>query len=201
MNSSFDQSQLTIALGTLPRLQQLVFGACVCERLILNYAAFSRENDWGNQAVLRAALDWLWALAGGADLPTKEAAKLASDCEAEAPDLDDFDSADAAFAQEACFAICSVLDFLNTADSQSIAQSAQFAVDTVDLYIQELEDMDSDNPGIEEQILQHPLMQRELAAQKLDLQLLQEASTIPTRLVDQFRARASQSGKSNIGLG
>ncbi len=44
--------------------------------------------------------------------------------------------------------------------------------DSVDMYVQELEDMDPADPELEEKILAHKLMQEELRRQREDLEFL-----------------------------
>jgi len=54
-------------------------------------------------------------------------------------------------------------------DIAQVVSAPRFATDTVDLIVQEQQDMDSRDPLREQKILEHPLMQQELVRQRRDL--------------------------------
>lgn len=159
-------------IRSLSKQGQVAFGVSCCERLLPNYVAFTRESNWGNQQPLHHALNRLWEYVDGGELSSQEAEKLASACEAVAPHSDDFGTQLGSAAQDAAFAICSVLDFLKTSEGEKIAQASYYAMATVDMYVQELEDMPANDPSLEETIRLHPIMQEELQRQEDDLVLL-----------------------------
>jgi hypothetical protein len=49
-------------------LHRVAFAASLCERVLPNYSAFSREEGWGDPSVLRAALDEVWQILLGKPL-------------------------------------------------------------------------------------------------------------------------------------
>jgi gentisate 1,2-dioxygenase len=69
-------------------------------------------------------------------------------------------------AQDACLAICQVLDYLQYGAVKHLVQAASYAIDSVDLYVQEIENMHPNSKNLEQQILGHPLMQMELHRQR-----------------------------------
>jgi len=128
--------------------------------------------------------------------------RLIENCEKVALDADDFSSVLVGPAQEACFSICCIWDYVQQGNPKRIAQAPSFAIDTLDGCIQELLDgfpttarAASHSQEQEERIRLHPLMQRELARQDADLKLLENNPDLKT-LKSQWHAPA----KSNIDL-
>lgn len=169
MEPAFDHARTRAALARLQIHQQLAFGAACCERMLPNYETFRREVGWGDAAPLRRALDDLWLVCEGEAPPETELRDRLSQCETCAPDADAFESLHVAAAQDAVLAICAVLDFVLDHDLDRLVSTPQLATDSVDLVVQEREDMDSADPRLEQKIVAHPLMQQELVRQQRDL--------------------------------
>lgn len=189
-------------IESLPDKMRVAFGLSCCERMLPNYVAFKRDVKWGNEQPLRKALDELWEHIEGKKTSKSTVEHLQKDCEKVTPDADDFSVLLTGPAQEACFAVCCVLDYAMQKNPERIAQVSSFAVDTLDLYVQELESGFLNTPWLvpnslerEERIRLHPLMQRELARQDADLALLATNPDIGW-LKSQWRTPA----KSNIDL-
>jgi hypothetical protein len=102
-------------------------------------------------------------------------------------------------AQDATFAVCALFDFLLDGDLGRLVGVPQLSTDTVDLVVQERENMDPGDPVLEQRILEHPLMQQELVRQRRDLA---EAAVIPSgneAALLAFRIRAQN--ESNLVVG
>jgi uncharacterized protein YjaG (DUF416 family) len=172
MQVSFDDGRVLGAINKLQTHQQLAAAAACCERLLPNYAAFVAQALWGDPTPLRAALDAIWDVcARGSSLAigVESLADLLAQCERAAPNSDDFALVATTFAQDAVFSICALLDFLQDHTPERIATALRFATDSVDLFVQELEDMDPLDPRRGQRIHEHPLMQQELTRQRRDL--------------------------------
>jgi len=61
------------------------------------------------------------------------------------------------------------LDFLIEGDVNSIADIATLATESKDLFVQKIEGMDPIDPDLEQKVLTHNLMQRELFQQEREL--------------------------------
>jgi len=201
-NLTYSKEGTEQCLQSLPPHYCIAFGLSCCERLFPNYMAFKREAKWGDEQPLRKALDRLWNHVDGKELATEQIGRLTKECEAVAPDSDNFSSNLTAAAQDMCFAICAVLDYVAQGNLERIAQASSFAIDTLDRHVQDLLDGNSDKPKLvsnsverEEQIRLHPLMQRELARQDADLKLL---ASNPELKVLKLQWRAPN--KSNLDL-
>lgn len=196
----YDHDALKARLEQLDERRQLAFGAACCERLLPNHAAFSRDAGWTHASPLRHALDRIWDYLGGAPLRTDEADTALEACEAVVPDSENHASLYVAAAQDACFAVCALYDFVLDPQADHIADAARFATDSVDLYVQEIERMRPDDPGLERKIAEHRLMQRELAQQDHDLRAVSTAPSVDPALLAGLRHSWPYPGKSNLDL-
>lgn len=170
MVAAFSEKRTLEALCKLEPHQQIAFGASCCERMLPNYETFAREVGWRDARPLRNALDVAWDACASQYLPEAVLRELLSRCDDCAPDSADFTSLYTSSAQDAVFAICSLLDFLLEGDVNRIVSIPRFSTDSVDLIVQEREAMDPRDPLRESRILGHPLMQQELARQQRDLE-------------------------------
>jgi uncharacterized protein YjaG (DUF416 family) len=196
----YDYNTLRARLERLDERRQLAFGTVCCERLLPNYEAFSRDAGWGDVAPVRHALDRIWDYLGGATLAAKDADMALETCEAVVPDAEDHTSLYVTAAQDACFAVCALYDFILDPKSDHIADVTRFATDSVDLYVQEIEQMHPDDPQLEQKIAEHQLMQRELAQQERDLNAVSTAPSLDAAFLAALHHSWPHPGKSNLDL-
>jgi hypothetical protein len=176
---TYKKQEIQRRLEALPSLCRVAFGLSCCERLLPNYVACKQKIAWGDERPLRSALDEAWKHIEGQVLDESKTVQLLAACEVVAPNSDDFSELLTTSAQDACFSICCVLEYILHGDIEQISQVSSFAVDTLDLYVAEMLDgFPNIQRGVpysserEERIRLHPLMQRELARQDADLKLL-----------------------------
>lgn len=198
--AAFNRVNLRNRLVKLDSERQIAFGAACCERLLPNYVAFQRDAAWGNFAAVRNALDYVWLFLNGQSFSMQEIKEITHLCESAAPNSDDFASLYVTAAQDACFSVCGLLDYLIQKDVDKIVQVATYATDSVDLYVQEIECMDPNDPKLEQKILTHRLMQRELARQENDLQALEAVASLSQEFLGQLKTSWNNGGKSNLDL-
>jgi uncharacterized protein YjaG (DUF416 family) len=199
---TYSKQEVQDRLEPLPNRGRIAFGLSFCERMLPNYFAFKQEVKWGDEQQLRKALDELWKHLDGEEMDKSTAKLLWDDCDKVAPDADDFSVLLVGPAQDACLAICCILEYVQQLNPERIAQASSYAIDTLDGYVQEVLDGFPTtaravpySPEREERIRLHPLMQRELARQDADLKLLATNPDLKS-LKSQWRAPA----KSNIDL-
>ena len=153
---AFEPEQLKKTLVQLELHQQLAFGTACSERLLPIYRSFSSEASWGEPETLREGLDLLWRIVSAGELDELLVRGSISNCEKQAPHSDDFDFLYTSPAQNAVFSICGLLDFLLDLDLGGVILAAGYPVDSIDLLVQEQEDLDPRDPQLEERILMHP---------------------------------------------
>ena len=178
--------------------QQLAFGAACCERMLPNYETFMREVSWGDVGPLRRAIDAVWDACRGTRPSEVQLRNMLAQCEQCAPDSEDYTSLYTSPAQDAVFALCSLLDFLLDGDVGHVVNVPRCSIDSVDLVVQEQEHMDPRDPLREQKILEHTLMQQELMRQQRDLAGASDISPGDRGALLALRERAR--GESNLTL-
>jgi uncharacterized protein YjaG (DUF416 family) len=190
------------ALQELPHQHQLAFAASCCERAYPNYVDFSDRARWGDAQVLRHALDTVWAIVDGSGLNADQLLSLEKKCRQVTPDLDDFSSPDidvqCAAGQEAAFMVILLLQFCRDEQPHYAVRIATFARDTIDMYVQVIEQLDPADPQLEDKIAQHRITVAELQKQNEDLAALRKIKTSAD--LRQFIKHSIAPGRSNIGL-
>ena len=197
---AFNADNLRARLVKLSNEQQLAFGAICCERLLPNYQAFQQDVGWGDIHPIRKALDFVWASLKGESVSLEEVKAIMASCESAAPDSEDFDSLYVSLAQDGCFAVCSLLDYLLENDVNRVVQAATYATDSVDLYVQEIENLAPNDPELEQKILNHSFMQSELSQQEENLKTVEQAGVSVLEFLDDFKKSWNNEGKSNLDL-
>lgn len=171
MESEFNEEELRQKLIQIPFWKQLVFLLVVCQRLLPSFRVFARESGFQGQNQLTALLMKAWdsLLNGSSSLDLSSEAVLA---ESLAPDTEDYDSVLVSSALDAAVATSLLMRAFNDQQTDTIIEAVTLVRDSVDMYVQELEDMDPADPELEEKILAHKLMQEELRRQREDLEFL-----------------------------
>lgn len=197
---SFNPDFLKRDLDRLPRAHRVAFAAACCERLLPNYSAFAGEVRWGKPETLRAALDAIWDVLGGGTFDRGEIARHIEQCDAVIPDTEKFDTSSVSAALDAGNAVVETLRSLLDGDSQRIVDVASFCRDTVDMYIQDRDQLDyNGDPLFETKISEDPLMQRELARQSATLSELSRNTVLDGATLKRLRDESADGGRSNIG--
>ncbi|WP_437631744.1 DUF416 family protein [Sorangium sp. So ce854] len=197
MMDAFDGGALERSLAPLPREALIAFGLGCCERLYPNYLAFKRETGWGEPDVLRNGLDLAWGVLEGFG-PSHDSVNFArQEAQRAEPETEDFDTILVSPALDAAAAVCLVLKFIEEGGVEKIVEIASLCTDTVDMFVQAQDGLDPNDPKLEERILIHRLMQRELERQHDDVLALRSFSGRPTE-VARLRGGWRNPQKSNI---
>jgi uncharacterized protein YjaG (DUF416 family) len=197
--TEFSRLEVASALAKLPFEGVLAFSLSCAERLLPNYERFVREHSWGNVGAIRNALDVGWAVLGGQIVDPEVLRTCHRQCEEVTPDTEEFDSPYVSAGLDAAGAACLVLDLVKARDPVSAADIASLAHDTVDMYVQELLNLDSGDREFENKILLHPLMQRELHRQRADLDLLKSV-VFSGQTISVLKSEWRDVRRSNIDL-
>lgn len=195
----YDFKSLSEEIEKLPPLHRIAFAASCCERLLPNYNAFWREEQWGNPSILRTSLDEIWEILQGkpVDVNTIERLKKESYADDVVPHSDDF-SGYVGEAQEAASAIYYTLNACQDSTSEMVVKVSKCIAFTLEFF----KDWDEtlENQELLEAIARHPFAIREMAKQNQDLQKLREADTLDPELLEWLRTSSCNNGKSLINL-
>ncbi len=196
-------------LEGLPPLRRIAFAVSCCERVLPNYNAFSRMENWGAPSVVRTALDEVWQILQGKPVDAALIRQLIKDCENIIPDSDDFTGSNLIYdveAQEAAIAICNTLEACLDPTPQQIIRVANCVTNTIDAFL--LSEAESFNVSesknglekLKEAIASHPLAVREMAKQSEDLQRLKDTATLDRDFLEWLGTSFDNDGKSLIDL-
>jgi len=83
-------SRVRGAMPSLDHGRRLAFAAACAERLLPLYNRFSQQANWGDAAALRRAVSQVWHAADGGAVDSDAIADLMRQCEAAAPETEDF---------------------------------------------------------------------------------------------------------------
>ena len=203
MLPKFDPKQLSEQLSHLPSLQVAAFCASCCERLYGNYMAFQNQTGWGESSELRKAIDLIWKFAFNEivlqDISDEIEVSMNS-VEANTPDTEDFETVLVSLALDAASAVFTTLAYLKDQDPKMAVEVASFAIDTVDMFVQVNEGYHPQDPQLEDKIVSHPFMIKELNFQKQDLILLTDNAENSIQATKRLFALACDRGHSNVEL-
>ena len=73
--------------------------------------------------------------------------------------------------------------------------------DTIDMFIQDHDELDYSDPDFEVKILRHPLMIEELEKQRQDIESLSSVSELPVDFLKRFRQSAKAAGLQPFSRG
>jgi uncharacterized protein YjaG (DUF416 family) len=196
----FDEKALLSSLKDLGFPRSVAFAASCCERMLPNYIAFKRQERWGDASPLQEALDLIWSCLTANRTSRSQVRRLLKAIDKVTPDTEDFETILVSSALDACTGLSRTLSCILRPDLEKVVEVATFARDTVDMYVQELEEIEPNAADLEARVLRHPLLQRELRKQQHDLIQLRAMSILTTDNTSQLRRSSLHSGKSNIDL-
>ena len=192
---TYDETQIAARLGRLDHRRQVAFALSCAERMQPNYGAFHRDHHWGDATVLRAGIDLGWRWLDGESVDADALSQIGAACEQQAPDTEEFQSRTVSPALDAAIAVSAVIALIKTREVAKAVEAASLSRDTVDMFVQELENMPPDAPNLEDRIRLHSLMQAELERQSSDLAALESGIDL-----GQLAAAWKAPTVSNIGL-
>jgi hypothetical protein len=186
----YDEDLLIDKLEKLPARLRVTYAATCTERLFPAYERYHEKSPKMIEHNLEALLERLWLDVSGEPMSDSEVENGIDECMNEIQDINDSDWIDEA-AEGAASSLCYALRCRKSGEAQEAAWATRPLYDTLDHFVINKEDIDINEPGAEDRVLAHPLMQAELARQHRDLEelLLFENENI-VDLVSRLRQRA-----------
>ncbi len=175
----------TMAVKAVNRLKeldftkQLAFAYLTCERLYPNYVYFSTNYDFGRPHELRRAIDYLYSNLFENKSDSKEINFLITTVDSITPQPAEHDTILASSALDACGVVYESLNLLLDKQASRLESISTMATDTVDMYIQEIEELDfNSDKDFQQKIDNHPLMKKEVESQSGIITFLSNTMTI-----------------------
>lgn len=191
----YDERSLMDGLSRLSPAFRVLFAAACAERLMPLYGRYHEVSEEGNPEQLGAALEAAWGAVLGA-ISRDGLSAWQTLAEGLVPDEDDESWVDEyAYGQNGAAAVAYALRTALTGDSQEAAWGARQVYEAADFAAQQqLQDLDKNRPGAEDQLLSTPVVQEALAGMRDDMLALQPGD-LPVELVlATTRERARQGG-------
>lgn len=146
--------------------QKAMFVAIMAENMLYCYEFFHRSENWGNPEILKESISLLYQSVFTNPNDLKEEASICLEkIYIVAPDLDDFEGGTASYGLDSCVVIDDALNFLHAQSSVYIERVVNAIANTLDMYIQEKENIDSQDPNREDKIANDPYMLNEIGRQ------------------------------------
>jgi uncharacterized protein YjaG (DUF416 family) len=162
------------SLKLLSKDKQLAFILLLCERMVPALRRFANDVNF-NDSIFRKCLDISWRHLDG-EISISNYSELAAKCLNEAPDTEVFDHSLTSAALNAALAVGEMMEFLADHSIDHLLAAAGLARDTTALYAQSIEAMPPNSLGFND-IMDHPLIKKELWRQAEDLEFLKSLPT------------------------
>ncbi|HEY1056726.1 MAG TPA: DUF416 family protein [Emticicia sp.] len=151
---------------------RVLFTLLTCEKLLPNYTVFSEREQWGNAKLLEDSVLNLFQYLQDFNLSKSQLKSIYKEIELITPDTEDFESGLTSYALDTCVAILETIEHLLDQNIENALNVASCARDTVDMFIYELENLDSEDKQLEEKIAENEYMVREARRQDIILNKL-----------------------------
>jgi uncharacterized protein YjaG (DUF416 family) len=153
------------ALESVSFKGKVLFAVLTCEKLYPNYVFFKKMTNWGSPDILLRGIGFAYKYLVENEVDVKNLKKVILDVDNITPNTEDFPGIFVSFALDACTSVYSCLSFLLDNNIDNIVDIAVYARDTVDMFIQERDNLNSSDPTIEVKIANDHLMIREKTRQ------------------------------------
>lgn len=183
----FDQVELLRKIERLPKQLRAGFAAACAQRQQLAYSKFFKRTGRGNPQALSKILTSLWIDLAGNPMSDTELDKMIAASLKLVPDENEGSWVIEEYcAEDAATAVAYALRCRRGGSAQDAVWAAARAHASLDQYIIDQENIDTDSAGWENRVLSHPSIQAEFARQERDLdELLRNAVTL-----DELRQRS-----------
>jgi uncharacterized protein YjaG (DUF416 family) len=170
--------EISQLIESLPSSRQAAFCALNCEKMLPSIIKYDEDEPEAATALFEKAIASIYDFAISPPASLDEYVSLKDQIEAFWPDLDESANDFASYAFDAFVAMTEALNFVLSGDTIHAVNCSAAALDTVDMYIQEVGEAEAPAPAAElESFIQaSPFMIRENKRQAL---LLEELAKMP----------------------
>ncbi|GAA4372481.1 DUF416 family protein [Hymenobacter koreensis] len=179
--------------------QKAVFAGLVCERLYPQYQAFCEAESWGSPVVYERGVELLYN-SGLGEFHKQEAASLLEKLELVTPALNASKSPLTSYAVDACIALNEALQFLTDKLESHLHNCATAAMDSVDMFVQDYQNLSPSRRGLEAVVAADPFMQAEKARQHRLLEALLTLHDFDATSIHQLRRLNGSGGIIDVDL-
>jgi uncharacterized protein YjaG (DUF416 family) len=181
--------------------RQLAFAYLTCERLYPNYVYFSDHFGFGIPSRLRKAIDLLYDSLLTETYELDRVKSIGLSIENIIPQPSDYATILASGAMDACHVVQESLDFLLDKNSSRLDYVSRYAIETVEMYIDDKEQLDfNTDQDFFKKLATHPLMEKEISIQNGIISFLSKSKSVDYEDVQTLLRLQAINKKSNLGL-
>jgi uncharacterized protein YjaG (DUF416 family) len=185
----YDERMLKHELDQLPWQASMAFAASCAQRLADAYRRFAAIDARGDALRFDRVMDYLWSCVLTADNDRIAAETLEGVMSLLVDEQSPGWTTATGYAQDALTSLAYSIRYMLSHDTQEAVWAARCVYEAVDTYVIERDDIDTNLPDAETQILRDPVVQAELARQARDLG---ELKAVGSRLSEDFLATIRQ---------
>jgi uncharacterized protein YjaG (DUF416 family) len=143
----------------------MIFMGLSIELLMPIYLSFSKRVNWGSVQILEEITTTLYSTAFIRQPEPKYLEMLKEELYLQSPDLDEIDDRLASYALDVCIAADEAVSFLISPDLNHFTEFVTNIFNLLDMYVQEKNDLDPNEPNIEKIIMKDIFVEREVKRQ------------------------------------
>jgi len=200
LNLCHSLQRIDAELLTLSSVQSAIFSAACAERLLPNYAEFSRAVQWGAPFQVRVLLDYVWEVVAGKLLEQEVLGAAIKLCTELTPNTADFNYQFTAQALDATSCLFYALDSLLGNNGHNALESAQSARFSVEHYLMSQALFQGNEGDVEEIVYSSTYWIREINIQECVLNTLVSCDGADKKLIEDIRTQSWNNGVSNLGV-
>jgi uncharacterized protein YjaG (DUF416 family) len=175
--------------------QLAMLNAMTCEKVLPIYSLFSQQESWGSVDSFEEALILQYQFIQGIGVSILDLDKIIEEIENYSPDLDEFENGLASYALDVAVIFIEALTFLKDKDTNSSINVASTARDLVDMYVQEKNNLSSNDPLLEIKIQHDNMMKKEIERQISIISKIQKLQKITIKEIEEIRELNLQFGE------
>lgn len=170
MPLSYDEKWTLAALQRISPRGMATFATACASRLARAYAEYSWESGTGDVGNFETILASLWADLCGSPMSSRELSQSLASALSLIPNEDDTEwTPHREVGEDAAAALAYALRCRESGEASEAGWASRRAYEAADAYVIRTMGIDTNQPGGEEQVLQHRVVQTELARQSRDL--------------------------------
>ncbi len=176
---------IEFSLNNLNHLKKILFIAFTCEKMFPTYVKFSIEVNWGDSTIFEQCITMLYQIILGQRLGKEEVSKMLETFDAVIPGTIDFVTA--SYATDSCIAMYEGLLYLQTKKIEHALNVSSTSINMIDMYVQDLLNLESTDPLLEEKIANDKHMKNEQTRQIEIINELKKVDVITPEVISLLR--------------
>lgn len=151
----------------LPVTHQVVLAALTCEKMLPSISQFDKQERKPGRPLFEEAIEVMLAFGLGRSLPMTAYQQLQDQLATFWPDLDESDNDFASYAFDACGALAEAILLVEEKETAHLLNCLTAATDTIDMYVQDLQELTLSPSELNAFIDASPVMKQERHRQQV----------------------------------